>query len=199
MKQICVLIISTIFASGCALQPPKWYVANSNATTAKLRVVVQPSTSSSNTHVVVGTDMTCASTLGKGVKDTDTVLANLAPDNGFSYQNPAIRGNDKRVGIPGGKAYTNDIYAEHIVEADKALMIRAYEAFTSNPFALSSLRTCQTVAVIMLNRDASYELRYEPTKEGCTFTLSEITVGTNSQVNRTAVPFVEGPSNCRKS
>jgi hypothetical protein len=188
--RLLALVSLGFLLAGC--QTPTWYAATPSGTTAKLRVVAS---APGNTYIVSATGLKCpASAYSNIVGDSDRLLGWFHPSGGQSFQADR-RGFNRRVSMPGGSAFPEHMYAEHIVDAGAPIDIRVTNVFSQgSPYDIGF---CHTVGRVTLTAGKNYELFFRGNGPQCDMRLAEVLQESSERVERVNREFVEGPRNCR--
>jgi hypothetical protein len=186
--RLLALALLTLLLTGCAA--PNWYAVTPSVPTAKLRVVAS---APGNTYIVSASGIPCPASPSTMVGDSDRLLGFFHPSGSESFQ-ANRRGFNRRVSIPGGSAFPEHLYAEHVVDASVPIDIRASNVFSrGSPYDVGF---CHAVGRLELKEGNNYELLFRGNGAQCEMRLFEVSQ-TGDRVERVAREFADGPRNCK--
>jgi hypothetical protein len=181
--KIILIFVSILTLSGCAAG--NWYTAENLSATTQLRVVAL---ATSNTEISVIPKPSCD-------PESKRVLGWFHPDAGSMQA--SRRGFDRRIGLPLGNAYPENMYAEHIIEATKPINIYVAGVYWVGP-TVYSYRECKKVATFTPLPNHIYEVLYSGKGAECNLNLFEIDSQDGKKPKRVEAKFESEPLSCKK-
>lgn len=181
--RIVTLLSIALVLSGCAAGD--WYKAPNGAEIARLRVVAS---APSNTMIEAISKPTCDS-------QDSQLLGWFHPMAGSMQANR--RGYDRRVGIPLGHLYPNNMFAEHTIEASKSISVFASGIFTQSPI-MFDVGLCKVVGTFTPLPGHDYEILYVGEGSKCDLKLFEVVSQKSVSPRRIEAKFDNGVVYCGK-
>jgi hypothetical protein len=181
MKKLTILVWILVL-TGCA--GGDWYKAQDTASVAKLRVAA---IAESNTEFASKAHPSC---------DTEEwhILGWFHPSAGSMQA--GRRGFDRRVGIPLGNEYPDNMYAEHIIEAQKPINLFVSGTYHKGPTIYSS-GNCRKMATFTPKPNHDYEVLFVGNGPECEVKLFEIAISSGGETQRIESSFENGVRSCK--